>query len=313
MSSITTQQTKLDLELVPKEKRLDIRNATEDSILERFKESPHFKFKINKKKRFKLTLEFFKDIFKIFPRVQGQDFDVLPTDKKIVSFLRDLGHTGKSIHSRMLLLIRCINPRERLLHSFTEVYLKRQLVLTSFVTLEHKSFEMKKTKAYKTYLRFATGATPPKKAQKFEKPASPKLSIALVRSVVIRENLKIPVSKKKEKVDVARGKEIELLSDVALTEEAQYEEVRKKSLRDFHKTHPSGSVTATKPTPSTAIIKPSVTNKGPGVKLSANSLAEATHQLSSGNISSLAVAKYTSSGNSFALTVANNTSSGNFF
>ncbi|GKC44273.1 hypothetical protein Tco_1061995 [Tanacetum coccineum] len=46
MSSITAQQTKLDLELVPK----------------------------------------------------GQDFDALPTDEEIMSFLRDLGHTGE-IHS----------------------------------------------------------------------------------------------------------------------------------------------------------------------------------------------------------------------
>ncbi|GJT36242.1 hypothetical protein Tco_0926661 [Tanacetum coccineum] len=36
-------------------------------------------------------------------------------------------------------------------------------------------------------------------------------------------------------------------------------------MRDFHKTHLSGSGTATKPTPS-AIIKPSVTNEGTGVK-----------------------------------------------
>ncbi|GKD60858.1 hypothetical protein Tco_1298367, partial [Tanacetum coccineum] len=48
-------------------------------------------------------------------------------------------------------------------------------------------------------------------------------------------------SKEKEKVDVTRGKGIELLFEVALTEEAQMKEVRKKSLRDFHKTHPSGS------------------------------------------------------------------------
>ncbi|GKB40218.1 hypothetical protein Tco_0885160 [Tanacetum coccineum] len=34
---------------------------------------------------------------------------------------------------------------------------------------------------------------------------------------------------------------VDLLSEVALTEEAQYEEVCKKSLRDFHKTRPSGS------------------------------------------------------------------------
>ncbi|GKD58944.1 hypothetical protein Tco_1296453 [Tanacetum coccineum] len=49
---------------------------------------------------------------------------------------------------------------------------------------------------------------------------------------------------------VEKRKGINLLSEVALTEEAQYEEVRKKSLRDFHKTRPSGSGTVTKTAPS---------------------------------------------------------------
>nr|GEX05784.1 hypothetical protein [Tanacetum cinerariifolium] len=115
MSSITAQQAKLDLELVSNEKRLDIRKFNERLILERYKENPHFKsflrlllslyatlhlsspqiFKMDKRKRFKLTLEIFKDIIKIFPKVQGQDFDALPTDKEIVSFQRELGHTGE--------------------------------------------------------------------------------------------------------------------------------------------------------------------------------------------------------------------------
>ncbi|GKA64167.1 hypothetical protein Tco_0763773 [Tanacetum coccineum] len=149
---------------------------------------------------------------------------------------------------------------------------------------------MKETKSYKTYLGFSSGAIPPKKARKLKKPASPQLSIvpvsseeptkkskrvkrsakkstkAPVEGVVIRETPEMPLSKKKEKVDVARGKGIELLSEVALTEDAQYEEVRKKSLRDFHKTHPSGSGTVTKTTPSATKIKPSVTNEGTGVK-----------------------------------------------
>ncbi|GKB38421.1 hypothetical protein Tco_0883363 [Tanacetum coccineum] len=88
------------------------------------------------------------------------------------------------------------------------------------------SSEIKETKAYKTYLGFATGATPPKKARKFKKPASPKLTTipvstkeptgkskrvkrlakkstkAPARGVVIRETLEMPLSKKKEKVDV---------------------------------------------------------------------------------------------------------------
>ncbi|GJR21027.1 hypothetical protein Tco_0969554 [Tanacetum coccineum] len=139
MSSFLAQQTKLDLELVPKEKRLDIRKCNErlnpgkiqrehtfqvamdalaltpcysallitvdvpevymhqfwDSV---YKHDNFYKFKLEKRKRFKLTLEVFRDIFNIFPRVQGQDFDALPTDEEIVSFLRYLVHT-REIHS----------------------------------------------------------------------------------------------------------------------------------------------------------------------------------------------------------------------
>ncbi|GJU94296.1 hypothetical protein Tco_1319052 [Tanacetum coccineum] len=150
--------------------------------------------------------------------------------------------------------------------------------------------EMKETKAYKTYLGFATGATPPKKARKFKKPASPQLTTVLVspkesmgnskrvkrhakkstkapaRGVVIRETPEMPLYKKKEKVDVTRGIGIDLLSEVALIEEAQYQEVRRKSMRDFYKTHPSGSSTITKTAPSAAKIKPYVTSEGTGVK-----------------------------------------------
>nr|GEU67301.1 hypothetical protein [Tanacetum cinerariifolium] len=77
---------------------------------------------------------------------------------------------------------------------------------------------------------------PTGKLKRVKRPAK-KSTQAPARGVIIRETPKIPVSKKKEKVDVAKGKGIELLSDVALTEEAY-----------------------------TAIIKPSVTNEGTGVK-----------------------------------------------
>ncbi|GJV06813.1 hypothetical protein Tco_1344469 [Tanacetum coccineum] len=86
------------------------------------------------------------------------------------------------------------------------------------------SLEMKETKAYKTYLGFATGATPPKKVLKFKTLASPKLTTVPVsteeptgkskrvkrpakkstkapaRGVVIRETPEMPLSKKKEKL-----------------------------------------------------------------------------------------------------------------
>ncbi|GKG61494.1 hypothetical protein Tco_0621203, partial [Tanacetum coccineum] len=46
----------------------------------------------------------------------------------------------------------------------------------------------------------------------------------------------------------------------------QFEEVRRKSIRDFHKTHPSGFGTVTKTAPSATRIKPFVTSEGTSVK-----------------------------------------------
>nr|GEZ28722.1 hypothetical protein [Tanacetum cinerariifolium] len=152
-----------------------------------------------KKKRFKLNLEIFRDIFKICPRVQGQDFDALPTDEEIMSFLRELGHTGK-INSLNDLVVDNMNQPWR-----------------TFAALINKSLS-----------RNTTGATPPKNVQKFKKPASPKLTSVPVlteeptgkskrvkrhakksttpsRGVVIRDTPEIPLSKKKEKVDVTQG------------------------------------------------------------------------------------------------------------
>ncbi|GJT13536.1 hypothetical protein Tco_0860578 [Tanacetum coccineum] len=88
MSSITAQQAKLDLELMFQSLHASIWDLV-------YKHDTFYRFKMDKRKRFKLNLEIFKDIFKICPRVQGQDFDALPTDEEIMSFLRDLGHTGE--------------------------------------------------------------------------------------------------------------------------------------------------------------------------------------------------------------------------
>ncbi|GKC00777.1 hypothetical protein Tco_0986913, partial [Tanacetum coccineum] len=83
---------------------------------------------------------------------------------------------------------------------------------------------------------------------------------------VFRETPVKTKSTGKEKVDVSRRKGIDLLSEVALTEKALLKEVRKKSLRDFHKTQPSGSgIVAEKP-PSDEKITPTVTSEGTGDK-----------------------------------------------
>ncbi|GJZ69324.1 hypothetical protein Tco_0632874 [Tanacetum coccineum] len=159
--------------------------------------------------------------------------------------------------------------------------------------------EIKESKAYKTYLSYATGVVPPKIARKFKKlspskkdsvpvqadeepvqkgkrvkRSAKKPSTTLAAGIVIRETLVKTKSTGKEKVDVSRGKVIDLLSEVALAEKAQLKEVRKKSLRDFHKTHPSGSGTISEKPLSVEKITPTVTSEGTSDKPGVPDLAE---------------------------------------
>ncbi|GJX71606.1 hypothetical protein Tco_0308777 [Tanacetum coccineum] len=212
------------------------------------------------------------DVPEICPRVPGRDFDALPSEEDTISFLRDLGHTGLSIHSMMLLSIRCINRGELLLLSSTEAYLERLVDLTNFVFPEHKSFgactirKMKESKAYKTYLGYATGEVPPKVARKFKKASPSKKKSELVPGdeKPVKKGKRLKTYAKKSASNPAIG--IELLSEVALFEKAQMKEVRKKSLRDFHKTHLSGSGTVAEKLPSVEKITPTVTSEGTGDK-----------------------------------------------
>ncbi|GJU36178.1 hypothetical protein Tco_1184532 [Tanacetum coccineum] len=149
--------------------------------------------------------------------------------------------------------------------------------------------EMKEYKAYKTYLGYATCVVPPKIARNFKK-ASPtkkdsnlvpvdeepiqkdkrvkryakKSSTTPAAGIVIRETPVKTKSTRKEKVDVSHGKSIDLLSEVALAEKAYLNEVRKKSLRDFHKTRPSGSGMVAEKPPSVEKITPTITSEGTG-------------------------------------------------
>ncbi|GJZ58166.1 hypothetical protein Tco_0613660 [Tanacetum coccineum] len=261
MSSITAQQTKLDLELVPKEKRLENGKCNRrlnpgkkqseptfqvDSI---YKFDTSYRFRMDKKKKFDLNLEIFRDIFQICLRVHDQNFDEPPIDDVIVSFFKELGHTGeinlsgkttsldklclsraqilwgmyykknvdyvellyedftyqidnkghkkqenmyyprftKVIIHYFLTKDKTVSRRNKIgMHTSRDDYLINTLRFVS-VNKESQIYgarlpesmtnpEMRETKAYKTYLGYATGVTPPKKALKFKKPASPKLT-----------------------------------------------------------------------------------------------------------------------------------------
>nr|GEU38481.1 hypothetical protein [Tanacetum cinerariifolium] len=125
--------------------------------------------------------------------------------------------------------------------------------------------DIKDSKADKTYLDFSTGKSTPKKSRKFKKVSSPskKLSSVLeeepavkpkrakkpakksttvpTTGVVIRDTPSESVPKKKTPAKVDRGKDMDLLSDVALLEAAQLKKTLKKSKMETHKLHASGS------------------------------------------------------------------------
>ncbi|GJU70225.1 hypothetical protein Tco_1256484 [Tanacetum coccineum] len=175
ISSITAQQAKLNLELVPKEKRLEIGKFNRRLIPGKIQREPTFQFGLDA-----LDLTPCYSVFLI--TADGQDFDALPTDEEIMSFLRELGHT-------------------REINSLNDVVPASPQLTNVPVSPEE----------------------PTKKSKRVKRPAK-KSTKAPTRGVVIRETLEMPLSKKKEKMTLEKRKGIDLLSEVALTEEAQYKE-----------------------------------------------------------------------------------------
>ncbi|GJW44515.1 hypothetical protein Tco_0073314 [Tanacetum coccineum] len=305
MSSITTQQTKLDLELIPKENILNIGKCNGRIPRRLTPREPTFQVVLDAIAHFFIT--------QCYP-----DF----------SFTAD----GP---------LKCINPRELLLLSSIKVYLERLVVLTTLVSsvlkswgyvplvnidymellwedfiyqIENKVYKKQEKMYYPRFskviihhfhiqekslswrnkigmhtskddylinsLRFVSakessqiyGAVLPE----YEEPVrrkrvkrscqEKKSSNYSIAGIVFKETPVKTKSTRKEKVDVSRGKGIDLLSEVALAEKSQLKEVRKKSLRDFHTTHPSGSGTVIEKHPSVEKITPIVTSEGTGDK-----------------------------------------------
>nr|GEV71086.1 hypothetical protein [Tanacetum cinerariifolium] len=303
MSFITAQQTKLDLEPVPNENRLDIKKCNGRIPCGLTLREPTFQVVLDTitltscYPAFLITADIpevymHQDIFQICPRVPGRDFDALPSEEDAVSFLREIGHTWeinslndiekgvykkqenmyyprfmKAIIHHFLIQDKTLSWRNKIrMHTYKDDYLISTLrfISTKESTQIYEAIlpecltspAMKESKAYKNYLGYAMGAVPPKIARKFKKTSPSKKAKPTVETK----------SKRKEKVDVTHGEGIELLSKVALTEEAQMKEIRKKSLRDFHKLHPSGSGIVAKKPPRVEKITPIVTSEGTGDK-----------------------------------------------
>nr|GEV38033.1 retrovirus-related Pol polyprotein from transposon TNT 1-94 [Tanacetum cinerariifolium] len=121
----------------------------------------------------------------------------------------------------------------------------------ALIPIKMTNLKMRNSPAYMTFLAYATGAIPPKKARKFKKHASPSKKKPFVAveepvekpakkpaarlqstSVQIRDTLGVSVSKKKAPAKDERSKGIELMSEAALLEEALLKKAIKRNKRE---------------------------------------------------------------------------------
>nr|GEW20314.1 hypothetical protein [Tanacetum cinerariifolium] len=267
MTSITAQQIKLDLELVPKENRLDIekcngrisrglklKEETFQFVLDALSLTPcHPAFVITAD-----VPEVSIDILQICPKIEDQDFDALPSEEDIVSFLRELSHIRIISSLNDIVIDQMHQPWRNFAAlinkslsgkttALDKLCLSRAHILWGMYFQKNVDYE---SKAYKTYLGYATGTVHPKVARIFKK-SSPskkhsvpvpadeepvqkgkrvkrsakKSSTTPTTGIIIKEPHVETQSKRKEMLDVTRGKGIDLISKVVLTEEARMKEI----------------------------------------------------------------------------------------
>ncbi|GJX81380.1 hypothetical protein Tco_0330861 [Tanacetum coccineum] len=206
------------------------------------KHNASYQFKINNK-RFFVNVEVFREILNICLKIPGQEFDEPPSEEETISFIRELGY------SREIKYITDVSVDH--LHQ----------PWRAFATTINKCLSGKPKKIQKkSDLAISSKETPSKK-----KPAKAKKDVPSTKKLATKPKL----TKKKASVKVDRGKGLNVLSKVALSEAAQLKEATKRRKKDFHISHASGSGDGTdfeSRVPDEQKCKIYGTNKGTGTK-----------------------------------------------
>ncbi|GJZ76332.1 hypothetical protein Tco_0641004, partial [Tanacetum coccineum] len=153
------------------------------------------RFKLNGKSH-TVNIDNFRDMLKICPKLPGQIFEEPPLEEEILSFIRDLGHTGEikflsdvnvnHMHqpwrSFAAIINKCLSGKTTALESLRlsraqilwgNVY---GAILPQYLTNQ----DMLESKAYKTYQAYATGEKTPKPKsikKKADSESSPKTKL----------------------------------------------------------------------------------------------------------------------------------------
>ncbi|GJV53998.1 hypothetical protein Tco_1449739 [Tanacetum coccineum] len=246
------------------------------NIIKKIGKTDAYDFKLDKKKC-RVDTKLFREILQICPRLPNQDFVEIPSEDDFFHLSRNLVTLASVTCYLPFELIKCTSLGGYLLLSLTgtlKFVSKREVcqIYGAAVPDGMINDDIKLSKAYKTYLDYATGKVPPKKARKFSKPDSPKLKIVLASTkepshkgkrvqrsakkastipttgLVIRDTPVKSVSKNKAPAKIGRDKGIEFTKPKtlvfgfhALLEDAQMKKALKKSKHQTHNLQASGS------------------------------------------------------------------------
>ncbi|GKB11852.1 hypothetical protein Tco_0845775 [Tanacetum coccineum] len=234
-------------------------------------------FKLNGKSH-TVNVDNFRDMLKICPKLPGPKFEEPPLEEEILSFIRDLGHTGEikflsdvngnHMHqpwrSFAAIINKCLSGKTTALESLClsraqilwGMYHNRRLCLLAMgrfgdtqvygaILPQHLTNQaMLESEAYMTYRAYATGEKTPKPKstkKKADSESSPK-----TKPTQASKGKRIKTSAKgdkaaKMKQSTTKSKGLTVLYEVALSEAEQIKLATKRSKKEFHSSHASGS------------------------------------------------------------------------
>nr|GEV06418.1 hypothetical protein [Tanacetum cinerariifolium] len=224
------------------------------------------RFKMNNKKRI-INLEHFREMLQICPRILNQQFDELPFEEAILTFLKELGHSGeikmitdgmyhkKNVDfayllwedfvyqieqkdaKRVMRYTILVSPRDD--HMFTMIKLVSRHQNThqygSILPIELMNDAIRNSKSYKEYYVIASGAEPPKTKASVRLKQSTTMPPPTTKSKRLKTLSKVDKpAKEKQPAKTSKAKGLTVLYEVALTEVEQMKLAIKRSLKKTH-------------------------------------------------------------------------------
>ncbi|GKD59672.1 hypothetical protein Tco_1297181 [Tanacetum coccineum] len=221
-----------------------------------------------------VNVDNFRDMLKICPKLPSQKFEEPPLKEDILSFIRDLGHTESLRLSRAQILWGMYHNKqvdyvyllwEDLVFEvenknskknydmyyprFTKVIVDYFMEKDQAIPRRNKMFwhyarddfmfTTIRSEAFKTYRAYATGKKAPK--LKATKKKSDSESSLKTKPSQAFKGKRIKTSAKGDKPATTKSKGLTVLSEVALSEAEQMKLATKRSLKEFHISHASGS------------------------------------------------------------------------